>query len=151
MPIWASKLADADERDSTIPTWPLAKLRNSATLIAAASTAAAARTGITVARPCQVFLDPEGAKSLVQTTLPFVTVQTQSNSRNVLLLGSRVFSSDRLTLPHPEVRSRRFVLVPLLELDPGLRLPDGSRLSDVLADLGEGVGQSVSLVGEPLL
>jgi type II secretory pathway component GspD/PulD (secretin) len=35
------------------------------------------------------FLDPEGAKSLVQTTLPFVTVQTQANSRNVLLLGSQ--------------------------------------------------------------
>jgi type II secretory pathway component GspD/PulD (secretin) len=34
------------------------------------------------------FLDPEGAKSLVQTTLPFVTVQTQTNSRNLLLLGS---------------------------------------------------------------
>ena len=45
---------------------------------------------------------------------------------DVLLLGSCVFVSDRLTLPHPEVRSRRFVLVPLLELDPGLQLPGGS-------------------------
>jgi general secretion pathway protein D len=35
------------------------------------------------------FLDPEGAKLLVQTTLPFVTVQTQANSRNLLLLGSQ--------------------------------------------------------------
>lgn len=35
------------------------------------------------------FLDPEGAKMLVQTTLPFVTVQTQANSRNLLLLGSQ--------------------------------------------------------------
>jgi 7,8-dihydro-6-hydroxymethylpterin-pyrophosphokinase len=62
-----------------------------------------------------------------------------------------VFASDRLTLPHPEVRSRRFVLVPLLELDPSLRLPDGSRLSDALVALGEAPGQAVSLVCEPLL
>ena len=57
---------------------------------------------------------------------------------DVLLLGDLELTSDRLTLPHPEVTSRRFVLVPLLELDPGLALPDGTRLSDALAALGEG-------------
>jgi 2-amino-4-hydroxy-6-hydroxymethyldihydropteridine diphosphokinase len=30
------------------------------------------------------------------------------------------------------VTTRRFVLEPLLELDPGLALPDGTRLSDAL-------------------
>ena len=35
--------------------------------------------------------------------------------------------TDRLTLPHPQVTSRRFVLEPLLELDPELALPDGTR------------------------
>jgi 2-amino-4-hydroxy-6-hydroxymethyldihydropteridine diphosphokinase len=55
-----------------------------------------------------------------------------------------------LTLPHPEVTSRRFVLVPLLELDPGLTLPDGRALADALAALG-GKGQEVRLAGEPLL
>ena len=34
--------------------------------------------------------------------------------------------------------SRRFVLVPLLELDPELALPDGTRLADALAALGDG-------------
>jgi 2-amino-4-hydroxy-6-hydroxymethyldihydropteridine diphosphokinase len=43
------------------------------------------------------------------------------------------------------VRSRRFVLVPLLELDPELALPDGTRLADVLAALGG--GQRVSPYG----
>ena len=38
---------------------------------------------------------------------------------DVLLLGDLEYSSERLTLPHAEVGSRRFVLVPLLELDPG--------------------------------
>ena len=38
---------------------------------------------------------------------------------DVLLLGAIEYASERLTLPHPEVTSRRFVLVPLLELGPG--------------------------------
>jgi 2-amino-4-hydroxy-6-hydroxymethyldihydropteridine diphosphokinase len=51
---------------------------------------------------------------------------------DVLLLGDVEHSSERLTLPHPEVRSRRFVLEPLLELDPGLRLPDATDLQEAL-------------------
>ena len=68
---------------------------------------------------------------------------------DVLLLGGRSHRSKRLVLPHPEVTSRRFVLVPLLELDPGLALPDGAPLGDALAALGP--GQDVRLVGPPLL
>jgi 2-amino-4-hydroxy-6-hydroxymethyldihydropteridine diphosphokinase len=64
---------------------------------------------------------------------------------DLLLLGDLELRSDRLTLPHPEVRSRRFVLVPLLELDPDLALPDGTRLADALAELPE--GQRVDRVG----
>ena len=68
---------------------------------------------------------------------------------DVLLLGSRTFSSDRLRLPHPEVSSRRFVLIPLLELDPQLALPGGERLADRLAQLGS--GQEVRRAGPALL
>lgn len=57
---------------------------------------------------------------------------------DLLLLGDLELSSDRLTLPHPEVTSRRFVLLPLLELDPELRLPDGSELRGALESLGPG-------------
>jgi len=52
---------------------------------------------------------------------------------DVLLLGDLVHRSDRLTLPHPEVTARRFVLAPLLELDPTLALPDGTALAESLA------------------
>jgi 2-amino-4-hydroxy-6-hydroxymethyldihydropteridine diphosphokinase len=51
------------------------------------------------------------------------------------LLGEIELQTDRLTLPHPQVRNRRFVLAPLLELDPGLALPDGTVLADALAAL----------------
>jgi 2-amino-4-hydroxy-6-hydroxymethyldihydropteridine diphosphokinase len=57
---------------------------------------------------------------------------------DLLLLGDIEMSTDRLTLPHPEVTSRRFVLLPLLELDPDLRLPDGSELRAALEALPEG-------------
>jgi 2-amino-4-hydroxy-6-hydroxymethyldihydropteridine diphosphokinase len=57
---------------------------------------------------------------------------------DLLLLGELELASDRLTIPHPEVTTRRFVLVPLLELDPELTLPGGLRLSDALERLGRG-------------
>jgi 2-amino-4-hydroxy-6-hydroxymethyldihydropteridine diphosphokinase len=66
---------------------------------------------------------------------------------DLLLLGELVLSGERLTLPHPEATSRRFVLVPLLELDPELRLPNGPPLSEALEALGP--GQSVQKVSSP--
>ncbi|MGH2962437.1 MAG: 2-amino-4-hydroxy-6-hydroxymethyldihydropteridine diphosphokinase [Solirubrobacterales bacterium] len=64
---------------------------------------------------------------------------------DVLLLGDLELRDERLTLPHPELTSRRFVLAPLLELDPELALPGAPRLADTLADLGP--GQRVERVG----
>jgi 2-amino-4-hydroxy-6-hydroxymethyldihydropteridine diphosphokinase len=66
---------------------------------------------------------------------------------DLLLLGDVEMSSERLTLPHPEVTSRRFVLEPLLELDPGLTLPDGTSLRDALEGLGP--GQRATRAGPP--
>jgi 2-amino-4-hydroxy-6-hydroxymethyldihydropteridine diphosphokinase len=64
---------------------------------------------------------------------------------DLLLFGDLELETERLTLPHPEVTARRFVLVPLLELDPELALPDGTRLADALATLGD--RERVELVG----
>jgi 2-amino-4-hydroxy-6-hydroxymethyldihydropteridine diphosphokinase len=68
---------------------------------------------------------------------------------DLLLLGDLELRSERLTLPHPEVTSRRFVLAPLLELDPSLELPDGSSLRQALAALPDGE-QRVRRIG-PLI
>ena len=51
---------------------------------------------------------------------------------DLLLLGGLEHRSERLVLPHPDITSRRFVLEPLLELDPQLALPDGTPLAGAL-------------------
>ncbi|HEX8082847.1 MAG TPA: 2-amino-4-hydroxy-6-hydroxymethyldihydropteridine diphosphokinase [Solirubrobacteraceae bacterium] len=71
---------------------------------------------------------------------------------DVLLLGGIEHRSERLTLPHEQVLARRFVLIPLLELDFDLAVPDGRRLADALAalPLDEGVrreGPQLSVPG----
>jgi 2-amino-4-hydroxy-6-hydroxymethyldihydropteridine diphosphokinase len=66
---------------------------------------------------------------------------------DLLLLGRSTYESPRLTLPHREVTTRRFVLVPLLELDPELRVPGRGLAADAL-ELIE--GQDVRLAGPPL-
>jgi 2-amino-4-hydroxy-6-hydroxymethyldihydropteridine diphosphokinase len=68
---------------------------------------------------------------------------------DLLLLGDLELETERLTLPHREVTRRRFVLAPLLELDPELTLPDGTRLRDALDALPDGqrVERRVSLAG----
>jgi 2-amino-4-hydroxy-6-hydroxymethyldihydropteridine diphosphokinase len=67
---------------------------------------------------------------------------------DLLLLGDEPYASDRLTLPHQQATSRRFVLIPLLELDFDLRTPDGTRLSDCLAGLP--LDEGVRRDGPPL-
>ncbi len=67
---------------------------------------------------------------------------------DVLLIEGVEHESARLRLPHREVTTRRFVLVPLLELDPDLEVPGAGRAADALAALGP--GQEVRRAGPPL-
>lgn len=67
---------------------------------------------------------------------------------DVLLLGDLTYASERMRIPHQKASARRFVLVPLLELDPELALPDGTQLRVALEKLGS--GQWVRLAGTPL-
>jgi len=55
---------------------------------------------------------------------------------DVLLYGGLVMNTDELTLPHPGMAERRFVLEPLLELAPELTMPDsGKPIADLLGAL----------------
>jgi 2-amino-4-hydroxy-6-hydroxymethyldihydropteridine diphosphokinase len=51
---------------------------------------------------------------------------------DLLLFGREVVDEPGLSVPHPRLAERRFVLEPLHELDPGLHLPDGRAVRDLL-------------------
>jgi len=53
---------------------------------------------------------------------------------DLLACGSAVVRSPRLTLPHPRMVARRFVLAPLCELAPDLVLPGQQRTVRALLD-----------------
>jgi 2-amino-4-hydroxy-6-hydroxymethyldihydropteridine diphosphokinase len=62
---------------------------------------------------------------------------------DILTFGDEESSSDELTIPHPLMTERSFVVVPLHEIAPHFRMPDGTRLHNdaategaVVADLG---------------
>jgi 2-amino-4-hydroxy-6-hydroxymethyldihydropteridine diphosphokinase len=67
---------------------------------------------------------------------------------DVLLLGDLDHRSERMRVPHAGLLARRFVLIPLLELDFDLRTPAGDRLADALVALDPHEG--VRLAGPPL-
>jgi 2-amino-4-hydroxy-6-hydroxymethyldihydropteridine diphosphokinase len=52
---------------------------------------------------------------------------------DLLLYGGDVIDEPGLTVPHPRLAERLFVLEPLHELAPDLVLPDGRRIKDLLA------------------
>ncbi len=51
---------------------------------------------------------------------------------DILLYGDKSIDTARLTVPHPRMAERNFVLEPLAELAPELQFPDGRHLSVLL-------------------
>jgi 2-amino-4-hydroxy-6-hydroxymethyldihydropteridine diphosphokinase len=56
---------------------------------------------------------------------------------DLLLFDQECLSVPRLALPHPEMARRAFVLVPLAEMAPDLRLPDGNEVATLAQALGD--------------
>jgi 2-amino-4-hydroxy-6-hydroxymethyldihydropteridine diphosphokinase len=56
---------------------------------------------------------------------------------DVLLIEGVEHRSDRLTLPHRDLLARRFVLVPMLDIDAEIATPAGARLAAALAALDD--------------
>ena len=52
---------------------------------------------------------------------------------DLLLYDNDEISTTSLVVPHPELKSRNFVVIPLLETAPGTHLPDGTALSGLPA------------------
>jgi 2-amino-4-hydroxy-6-hydroxymethyldihydropteridine diphosphokinase len=65
---------------------------------------------------------------------------------DILLYGDRTSDAPELTLPHPRLRERRFMLEPLAEIAPDWPVPpDGTPVQDLLACLG--TAQNLERIG----
>ncbi len=51
---------------------------------------------------------------------------------DLLLYGNDIIDSERLSVPHPRLAERAFVLVPLADLAPTLQLPNGCSVASLL-------------------
>jgi 2-amino-4-hydroxy-6-hydroxymethyldihydropteridine diphosphokinase len=67
---------------------------------------------------------------------------------DILLLGELELANGQIELPHGQLRRRRFVLIPALELDFDLSTPAGVRLADALLALP--LSEGVRWAGPPL-
>jgi 2-amino-4-hydroxy-6-hydroxymethyldihydropteridine diphosphokinase len=52
---------------------------------------------------------------------------------DILALGDRVLNDADLTVPHPRIAERAFVLVPWAEIDPDFEVPGAGRVAELLA------------------
>lgn len=51
---------------------------------------------------------------------------------DIMLFGNEVINTERLTVPHYDMKNRGFMLWPLFEIAPGLVFPDGETLRQIL-------------------
>lgn len=66
---------------------------------------------------------------------------------DIILYGDRVIKTPDLTIPHPKMAERRFVLAPLVDIDPDLRHPLlGATVGELLAACPE-EGQEIRKAG----
>jgi 2-amino-4-hydroxy-6-hydroxymethyldihydropteridine diphosphokinase len=56
---------------------------------------------------------------------------------DILLFGREVISQPDLEVPHPRLTQRAFVLIPLLEIDEDIQLPNGMPLKNYLTETSE--------------
>ena len=55
---------------------------------------------------------------------------------DIMLFGHEVIHTERLTVPHYDMKNRGFMLWPLFEVAPDLIFPDGISLKSILDGLG---------------
>ncbi len=57
---------------------------------------------------------------------------------DILLFDDQVINNERLTVPHYGMKEREFVLIPLAQINPQLRLPDG----DIVGELAKNIAHN---------
>lgn len=91
---------------------------------------------------CTTYLKPDAALDALQQ---LENIQNRQRSQHwgprtldldILLFGNQIINTERLTIPHPHMLERNFVLQPLLDIAPDLLLPDGRPIGDILHIIG---------------
>jgi 2-amino-4-hydroxy-6-hydroxymethyldihydropteridine diphosphokinase len=96
------------------------------------------RSPLSILRLCQTVEEEHGRTRAVRWGPRTLDI-------DVLLYGHRLIASGRLVVPHPRLVWRPFALIPLIEVAPGMTLPDGTSLTTVLVGLAPVEG--VTMVG----
>ncbi len=95
----------------------------------------------------QTALDPDGLLQLVKE-IESALGRDRSVGRwgprtidvDILMLNNVSVERPDLIIPHPRMWERAFVLIPLLDLEPGMRAPDGRDLGAFVRDLPDAAG-----------
>ncbi len=90
---------------------------------------------ISAVRLLEHLLAIETAMGRKRSTDPALRYGPRIIDLDLLLVERQTISSPVLTLPHPALEHRAFVLIPLRDLDPALRLPSGRTCDEALASL----------------
>lgn len=67
---------------------------------------------------------------------------------DLILYGDAVVCAPDLMVPHPRLGERAFVIVPLLELDPGLALPGGRPVASLAPAVADQAVQAVAAAAD---
>lgn len=105
---------------------------------------AVARLSTAVSSPQELLQELQRIETQVFGRAPSAMPASRRMDLDLLLFGSLTMETAELTLPHPRMTQRRFVLVPLLEIAPELASPAGGLLKDYLTTLP--AGQQVRLL-----
>ena len=75
-------------------------------------------------RECQTIEQKHGRLRLVKNGARTLDI-------DIILYGSKIIDKSTLTIPHPHMLNRDFVLLPLLEIAPDIRMPNGRRIGSL--------------------
>jgi 2-amino-4-hydroxy-6-hydroxymethyldihydropteridine diphosphokinase len=74
--------------------------------------------------------------------------QPRTVDLDLLVYGDRAISDQRLTVPHPHIHERAFVLKPLLDLAPDLDVPGLGSVASLLACVPDGLLRRIDDSGD---
>lgn len=99
---------------------------------------AVARLSTAVSSPQELLQELQRIETQVFGRAPSAMPASRRMDLDLLLFGSLTMETAELTLPHPRMTQRRFVLVPLLEIAPELADPtSGSAFREYIAALSD--------------